>query len=176
MKTLAMTLTFLAALPLALAAQVTKEDLKKLCAAGISDEVILSYVKANGPVAKLSAEDVIELKQAGASEKLLSGVLGSPQSERVVEKQVVVTRPATTSVVIDSTPYYYTPSAYYYDYYPTASYYYPGYSYYPRYYSSYYYPRYYSSYCTPSFSVGWSSGRWCGSSSRGYIGVGGYRR
>src|SRR5262245_19939343 len=98
MKTLAMTLTFLA-LPLALAAQVTKEDIKKLTAAGISDEVILSYVKANGPVAKLSAEDVIELKQAGASEKLLSVILDSPQSERAVEKQGV-TRPATTSVVI----------------------------------------------------------------------------
>lgn len=175
MKALAMTLTFLAGLPLALAAQVSKEDLKKLCAAGISDEVILSYVKANGPVAKLSAEDVIELKQAGASEKLLSTVLAAPAAapatERVVEK-TVVTRPATTTYVYD-TPYYYTPSAYSYDYYPT-SYYYPTYSYYPRYYGSYYYPRYYSSYCYPSFSVGFSSGRWCGT--RGSFGVSTYRR
>ena len=177
MKTLAMTLTFLAALPLALAAQVSKEDLKKLCAAGISDEVILSYVKANGPVAKLSADDVIELKQAGASEKLLSVVLGAPAAapatERVVEK-TVVTRPATTSYVYD-TPYYYTPtSSYYYsDYYPT-TYYYPTYSYYPRYYGSYYYPRSYSSYCYPSFSVGFSSSRWCGT--RGSFGVSSYRR
>jgi hypothetical protein len=177
MKTLALTLAFLAGLPLALAAQVSKEDLKKLCAAGISDEVILSYVKANGPVAKLSAEDVIELKQAGASEKLLSTVLNAPApapaAERVVEKNVVLTRPATTSYVYD-TPYYYTPSAYsYYDYYPT-TYYYPTYSYYPRYYGSYYYPRSYSSYCYPSFSVGFSSGRWCGT--RGSFGVSSYRR
>jgi len=175
MKTLTMTLTFLAALPLALAAQVSKEDIRKLCSAGISDEVILSYVKANGPVAKLSAEDVIELKQAGASEKLLSVILGAPQAapaqERVVEKQVMP-RPATT-YVYDSTPYYYTPSSYSYDYYPT-SYYYPTYSYYPRYYSSYYYPRYTSSYCYPSFSVGFSSGRWC--SPRFSLGVSTYRR
>lgn len=176
MKTLAITLAFLAGLPLALAAQVSKEDLKKLCAAGISDEVILSYVKANGPVSRLSAEDVIELKQAGASEKLLSTVLGAPAAapapERMPEK-TVLTRPATTSYVVDSTPYYYTPSAYYYDYYPT-TYYYPSYSYYPRYYGSYYYPRYYSSYCYPSFSVGFSSGRWC--SPRVSLGVSSYRR
>jgi hypothetical protein len=176
MKTLTMTLTFLAALPLALSAQVSKEDIRKLCSAGISDEVILSYVKANGPVAKLSAEDVIELKQAGASEKLLSVILGAPQAapapERMPEK-TVITRPATTSYVYDSTPYYYTPSSYAYDYYPT-SYYYPTYSYYPRYYSSYYYPRYYSSYCYPSFSVGFSSGRWC--SPRFSLGVSTYRR
>jgi hypothetical protein len=175
MKTFAMTLTFLASLPLALAAQVSKEDIRKLCSAGISDEVILSYVKANGPVSKLSAEDVIELKQAGASEKLLSVILGAPAAapapERLPEK-TVLTRQAAT-YVYDSTPYYYTPSSYSYDYYPT-SYYYPSYSYYPRYYSSYYYPRYYSSYCYPSFSVGFSTGRWCGT--RGSFGVSTYRR
>ena len=173
MKTLAMTLTFLAALPLALSAQVSKEDIKKLCAAGISDEVILSYVKANGPVAKLSAEDVIELKQAGASEKLLSVILGnsSAPAAPAPERTTVVTRPATTYV---STPYYYTPSySYdYYDYYYPRSYYAPSYYYYPRYYSSCY-PRY-SSYYYPSFSVGYSSGRWCGT--RGSFGVSSYRR
>ena len=166
MKTLAMTLTFLAALPLA--AQVTKEDLKKLTSAGISDEVIISYVKANGPVVKLSADDVIELKQAGASEKLLSVILGAPAPERQAAPP-----PATTTYLTQPTPYYYTPTSYYYDYYPTS--YYPSYSYsYPRYYSSYSYPRYYSSYCYPSFSVGWSSGRWC--SPRGSWGVSVYRR
>ena len=119
MKTLAMTLAFLAGLPLALSAQVSKEDIKKLASAGISDEVILSYVKANGPVARLSAEDLIELKQAGASEKLLSVILGAPApapaAERPVERQVV-TRP----VVVDSTPYYYTPSSCTCDSYPSA--------------------------------------------------------
>ena len=48
MKKIALAISFLAALPLALAAQVSKEDLRKLAAAGISDDVILSYVKANG--------------------------------------------------------------------------------------------------------------------------------
>ncbi|MBI3856408.1 MAG: hypothetical protein HY293_12035 [Planctomycetes bacterium] len=179
MKTLAMTLTLLAGLPLAASAQVTKEDLKKLATAGISDDVIVSYVKANGPIAKLSADDVVELKQAGVSEKVLSVVLGAPWTapvkERVVEKQVV-SAPPTTTYVYDSTPYYYTPTAYYYSdyYYPRYSYasYYPSY-YYPRsYYSSYCYPRY--SVCSPSISFGFSIGRYC--SSRGYFGVSAYRR
>ncbi len=159
MKKIALTLSLLAGLPLALSAQVTKEDLKKLAAAGISDEVILSYVKANGPVVKLSAEDVIELKQAGASEKVLSVVLSSPApaapSEYKVEKPYAPT--STTTYVYDSTPYYYP-----------SSYYYTGYSpYYPYYYSSYCYPRY--SYCYPSFSIGFYGGRyWGGCSSRGF--------
>ena len=82
MKTIAMTLALLAGLPLAASAQVTKEDIKKLTSAGISDDVILSYVKANGGVAKLSAEDLVELKQAGASEKLLTTVLAVPAESR----------------------------------------------------------------------------------------------
>ena len=193
MKKLTWTLALLAALPLALSAQVSKEDLRKLAAAGISDEVILSYVKANGPVAKLSAEDVIELKQAGASEKLMTSVLSvssAPPAEprtNVVQRQAY-TAPATTTYVTDSTPYYYTPSSSYYsDYYApsyAASYSYGSYGpYYPRsYYYSSCYPRsyYYSSSCyprsyyySPGLSIGVSVG---GHSSRGYVGVGGYRR
>jgi hypothetical protein len=171
MKNLALALAFLAGLPLAAAAQVSKEDIKKLAGAGISDDVILSYVKANGPVAKLSAEDVVELKQAGASEKVLTAILAGPAPA-----------PApTTRVAVDTTPYYYTPT--YYSYpstyvsscYPTYGGYYPNYT-------SYYAPRRYytSGYCAPrsyyypSVSVGWSSGRYY--APRGSFGVSAYRR
>src|SRR3954471_24180495 len=115
MKKAAWTLALLAALPLALSAQVSKEDLKKLAAAGISDEVILSYVRANGPVAKLSAEDVIELKQAGASEKVLSVALGNapapapaytPAYDQQIPRQTY-TAPSTT--IVEAAPYYYSP-------------------------------------------------------------------
>jgi hypothetical protein len=179
MKTIMMTLALLAGLPLAASAQVTKEDLKKLTAAGISDDVILSYVKTNGGLAKLSADDVIELKQAGASEKLLATVLaGVPAAApmQVPERQPALQRPvelqgvppAQTTYVYDSTPYYY-PSTYYAGYVP---YYYPSTYYYsscyPRsYYSSNYYPRR-SYYCSPSFGVGFSTGRYCSP----HIGVG----
>ena len=183
MKTIVMTLALLAGLPLAASAQVTKEDIKKLTAAGISDDVILSYVRANGGVARLSADDVVELKQAGASEKLLTTVLTSAPAAPVQEPRTNMverqrgTAPAPTTYVYDSTPYYYSPASEYYSssYYPTYSYSSPYYSsYYPRpYYYSSCYPR---SYYWPSVSFGFSSGYHCSSSSRARIGVGGYIR
>ena len=187
MKATVLALAFLAGLPLAASAQVTKEDIKKLTAAGISDEVILSYVKANGGVGRLSAEDVVELKQAGASEKLLTSVLSnsSPKEQRPAPAEPRgVTAPATTTYV-DSTPYYYTPTtAYYSDSYYPSTYYAPYYSSYPRYSYSSCYPRsyYYSSYSScyprsyyysPGVSVGFSTGRYYG---RGSVGVSVYRR
>jgi len=180
MKKLTWTLALLAALPLALSAQVSKEDLRKLAAAGISDEVILSYVKANGPVAKLSAEDVIELKQAGASEKVLAVALGNapapapaytPSYDQQVPRQTY-TAPSTT---VESAPYYYSPSVSYASY-VDAPYYYPSYYYgYGGYYGSYCYPRYYGGgYCYPRYYGGYYNSCYPGYG-RGYIGVSGYR-
>lgn len=156
MKTIVMTLALLTGMTVAASAQVTKEDLKKLTAAGVSEEVIISYVKANGGVARLSADDLIELKQAGASEKLLASVLSGPapaQAPQVQVERQVVTQPRTTYVV-DSAPYYDS------SYYGTISSYYGGYApyYYPYYYPSYYYgscyPRsyYYGSSCYPRYN------------------------
>ena len=78
MKKLTLLVAFLASFPLALSAEVTKEEIKRLASAGISDGVILSFVKAHGPLAKLSPEDVIELKQAGLKESLLAQLLSVP--------------------------------------------------------------------------------------------------
>lgn len=159
MKKFALAFATLAALPLAAAADVSKEDIRKLVAAGVGDEVIVSFIRANSPVHKLSADDVVELKQAGASERVLGALMGSAPAaparrvetvERVVEQPVYV--PQTTYVY--STPYYYGS-------------YYPSSYYYGSCYPSYYYPRYsYSSYCGPTYYRGYS----------GYAGYGyGYR-
>ncbi|HLY76180.1 MAG TPA: hypothetical protein VKU80_18920 [Planctomycetota bacterium] len=180
MKKLAMALTFLAALPLAVAAQVTKEDLKKLAAAGISDEVILSYIKANGGVAKLSAEDVVELKQAGASEKLLSVALGSSQGPAAAPAPAPApsASPAygtegyalpSSTYVYDSDPYYYTPAVSY-----------AALSIGPLWPYSYCYPRYYNNCynnCYPrTYGYGtYYTGRYYGGYSRGFAGVSSYR-
>lgn len=175
MKKLAWTLALMAALPLAAAAQVTKEDLKKLAAAGISDDVIVSYVRANGGVARLSAEDVIELKQAGASEKVLSVALGNlpaPAPQQAAPSytppaQEYRSAPSTTTYVYDSTPYY-TPSVTYSAY---VGGYYPYY--YPYYYGSYCYPRYYNTgYCYPHY---YNNCNYVSPYYRGYAGVSGYR-
>lgn len=148
-KTFALAGALLAALPLAAAADVSKEDLRKLVAAGLSDEVVLAYVKANGPVAKLSADDLIDLKKAGASDKILAAAaapVATPApavQERVIQQQPVV---QTTYV---QTPAY--TSSYYYGGYGGYGYYpYYGYGYgYPSYYSSGYYS---SGYCAPRVS------------------------
>jgi hypothetical protein len=171
------------ALALLAAGQVSKEDIKKLTAAGISDEVILSYVKANGGLAKLSAEDVVELKQAGASEKLLTSILSTPApapAQQNAVPQQAPGAPAPTTTYVDSTPYYYTPATVYSDYYYPSTYYYPYYSFYPRsyYYSScyprsYYYSSCYPRYYTSGVSVGLYGGRYYG---RGSVGVSVYRR
>jgi hypothetical protein len=150
MKKVALAFSVLAALPLAAAADVSKEDVKKLVAAGIGEDVILTFIRANGPVQKLSADDVVELKQAGATEKVLGALMGGASrpapATQVVEKPVYV--PQTTYVY--STPTYagsyYYPSSYYYGYWG------PSY---------YYYPRTYSGYCGPVY--------------RGYYGYAGYR-
>ena len=185
MKKYAMALTFLAALPLALAAQVTKEDLKKLAAAGISDDVIVSYIKANGGVARLSADDVIELKQAGATEKVLSVALGTtPASSAPAAESRNYTAERTydtpsTTYVYNTTPasYYTTPAVSY-----SIGFGYPYY--YPYYYSSCY-PRYYGyghtgyyggGYCSPHYGYGYGGGHYnTYATSRGYAGVSGYR-
>ncbi|HLF93091.1 MAG TPA: hypothetical protein VJB14_06505 [Planctomycetota bacterium] len=156
MKKLALALGLLAAAPLAASADVTKDDIRKLAAAGVGDEVILAFIRSNGPVARLSADDIVELKQAGAGEKVLSALVGgssAPQKvqtqivEKVVERPVYV--PSSTTYVVDTPSYYYP------------SYYYSNYAW-PGYYSSYYSncsPRYsYSSYCGPRFGVSYYGG------------------
>ena len=74
-------------------------------AAGISDEVVVTYIRTHGPVAKLTPDDLVELKKAGASDKVLNAVAGdsAPAAaappkvvERVIEKKVYV--PRTTYV------------------------------------------------------------------------------
>lgn len=116
-------------------AGVTKEDLKKLVSAGVTDDVILAFVQANGPVDSLSADDLIELKKAGASDKLLQAVLAKPEKpqeqpparpqpaaqqappatepQRVVERQTVYAEPVRTTY-----DYAYPPVTYDY-YYPS---------------------------------------------------------
>lgn len=154
MKKFLIAAAVLAAFPLAAAADITKEDIKKLIGAGISDEVIVTFIRSHGPVSKLSPDDLIELKQAGASEKVLGAVAGgasAPAQKVVVQRNVAVPQ---TTVVYDTPTYTYLPSAawcsshYLYD---------SCYGVRPYTFSSYYYPRYSYSYW-PSTSFYFSRG------------------
>jgi hypothetical protein len=164
MKKVTLAMALLIGVPTALMAEVSKEDLKKLCAAGISNDVILSYVRSNGPVVKLSADDLLELRQVGANDALLAAVLAAPSSS--ARPAPVYDTPAASSetVVLPSTSYVYSttpscsPTVVYEDYYPSV--YLSGGN---------------SGYCAPSFGLGYGvySGRYC----NGYRGTryyGGY--
>lgn len=54
-------------------ADVTKSDMKKLIDAGMSDPVMLEYIKAKAPV-RMTANDLVELKKLGASDKVLAAL------------------------------------------------------------------------------------------------------
>jgi hypothetical protein len=156
MSKIMLTVAFAVAMPLLALANVTKDEIKKLVSAGISDDVILTYIRTHGPVAPLSADDLVELKRAGAGDRLLAGLVGSPAPAAAAPSVQPPVAPAalpassstyTETVVAPSytyvTPAYYAGYPYYYSsgYYPYYPYYYGGC--YPRYYYSGCYPHYY---------------------------------
>jgi len=92
---------------------LTKNDVKRLVEAGISDEVIVAYVRTYGPVEPLSARDLIDLRQANVSEKVLAAMVES--SKKPAPAPPGETEESSPPVTY-SYPWYY-PSGYYYDYY-----------------------------------------------------------
>jgi hypothetical protein len=111
MKKALLAVALLAAVPLTLLADVTKADLIKLAQAGVSDDVVISYVKTNGPVEPLTADDLVELKQSGLSDLVLTSLLLAPSSPAPATtpgETVVVERPAPVYV---PPPVVYSPPA-----------------------------------------------------------------
>jgi len=123
---------------------LTKEDVKRLVAAGISDDVIVEYVRHNGPVQPLTAQDLIDLRQANVSEKVLAAMMAPAEPRPTTESQGYDSGTTYYSSSYYSYPWYY-PSAYFsFGYYPYPYYYrYPYYGY-PYYHYPYYYPYHYS--------------------------------
>jgi hypothetical protein len=179
MKRLLLALGMLCALGTAAFADIGKEELKKLARAGISDDVILSYVRSQGPVARLSADDVIELKAAGLSDGLLTTLvsLAEPGASKPAESSTPDSTAAATAKLRSD------PSVIY-----DGRYYYPR-SYFTSEYGAYcspalgisvayYYPAWVSARCAPvTWSVGRCFSRGYGSVRAGYgsCGSGGLR-
>jgi hypothetical protein len=93
---------------------LTKEDVVNMATSDIGDDVIIAQIDATGSWFDLSVSDVIELKRAGVSEKVIEHMIrtGKVQAQREQDREVCPLR---------------------YVYYPR---YYPMYTYYP----SIYYP------------------------------------
>jgi len=127
----ALTAIFLILTTSSLLADVTKEDVRRLLDAHVSDATLISYIKKHGPVEPLTINDLTDLKKAGASDDVLQALLdGSRTSEAVVPEYGSDAAPAT---------YYYYPYYVPYTIYPSVlalrpySYYYS----YPRTYHTY---------------------------------------
>jgi hypothetical protein len=135
MKRLLPTLAMLCALEAAAFADVGKEDLKKLAQAGVSDDVILSYVRSKGSIARLSADDIIELKTAGLSDGLLAKLVALPEpaAAGTAESSTPSSTAAATAKLLSD------PSVVF-----------DGRYYYPR----SYFTSEYSAYCSPALGIG----------------------
>jgi hypothetical protein len=179
MKRALLSLAALAVASASAFAGVTKEDLKKLISAGVGDDVVIAFIRANGGLDPLSADDVVELKGLGASDKLLAGVLDdkapaakpapAPDNAAPVLRETVretVVLPQTQTVYVERPVYVPQPT-----YYTPVYYRYPAYSYsYVNCGPRYSYPRYHHYSHRPSFSVHYGSRSHC--RTRGGVSVG----
>lgn len=113
---------------------LTRAEVERLAAAGISEEIVLSEIERRG-VTHLAAEDLVALKKAGASEALIQKAIESERKEPEV-------------AYVEDSPYYY------HGYYPYPSYY--PYYWYPSFGFGYTYHRYHRSGGSGfRFGVGW---------------------
>jgi hypothetical protein len=109
MKRILFTLGILSVLSVGAFADVDKEELKKLFQAGLSDDLILSYARSKTPIAKLSADDVVELKKAGFSDGLLAGILrlSEPAAPAMPATSAAVARLLSNPDVVYDGQYFY---------------------------------------------------------------------
>jgi hypothetical protein len=57
-------------------------DIKMLAKSGVSDEVILSQIRNSHSVYRLNAADILDLKDAGVSEKVIDFMINTPNLYR----------------------------------------------------------------------------------------------
>ena len=61
--------------PAASAGAATIQDLVKLKAAGLSDDILIALIESDGSVFQLKADDVISLRKQGLSERVIMAML-----------------------------------------------------------------------------------------------------
>ena len=131
----------------ALAGDVTREDVIKLATAGLSDDLIITFLDAKGARFDLSAGGVVSLKEGGVSEAVIAHMLLSN-----VPAAVPVSNPALKVTKTPASKTRSLPRLLQGRYDTTRSYYIPVRG--PIYYSSRYcYPSY-RAYCYPRYSHG----------------------
>ena len=56
---------------------VSREDVRTLVQAGVGDEIILARIRTEGVTARPTAEQVVDLKKEGTSDKVVEALLGA---------------------------------------------------------------------------------------------------
>jgi hypothetical protein len=82
--------------------QLGRSEIEKMIKAGVSDAIILEKAKRSG-VIKLSVDDIVALKQAGASDDLIKELIANERQASVAPATEYV--PATTTTYTYSTVY-----------------------------------------------------------------------
>lgn len=79
-------------------------DVKALAQAGVSDDVIIAQIKNSGTVYHMSAADIIDLHNAGVSDKVVDYMINTASSPAATATTVVQTAPPPprTDVIITS--------------------------------------------------------------------------
>lgn len=143
-------------LTVGLLADIGKEDVKRLVQAGIGEQTIVEFIRKNAPATPLSVEDITELRNAGASDAVITAMLEASRASDALTRSsygqpdysysggMTEGYAYPTYYPSYSYSYYYNPYPYYYPYY------YRPYRYYPYYNNNYYYypkyPQYYPKY------------------------------
>jgi len=92
-------------IPRALPVPISKEQIIEMSKSGVSDDVIISQIKATQSTFMLSSEEIIALKQAGVSDNVINFMV---QTGVEIPRAVIVEPPTTIRYY-----YYYDP---WYDY------------------------------------------------------------
>ena len=58
-------------------ASITKEEIVKLSQDGVSDDTIIAKIRQDRSAFRLSADEILELKKAGVSDRVVQAMLGS---------------------------------------------------------------------------------------------------
>lgn len=91
---------------------VTAQDLVKLHVAGLSDDILIALIESDGSTFKLTADEIIALRQQGLSERIIRTMLlagkkvttPAPAPERMVEAPSVPLYELTQPPAVPATP------------------------------------------------------------------------
>jgi hypothetical protein len=86
------------------------QDIKAMAAAGVSEDVIISQIKATRSVYHLAANDIIDLHNAGVSQRVIDFMINTPNMAAAQPQEVVVSgpppQPQVETIIVSPGPGY----------------------------------------------------------------------